>query len=90
MMDKETFCLIVDGMAKQYDKENEIYYLLKKYDIYASIEVQPINSMLEKLIKRNFNETQSQVIFDYVYPIEERDKIKITPEELYDEIIKIK
>lgn len=87
-MDKETFCLIIDGMAKQYDKENEIYYSLKKYDIYVSIEVQPINSMLEKLIEKNFSETQSQIIFDYTYPVVEREEI--TPEELYDEIIKIK
>ena len=88
MMDKETFCLVVDGMIKQYDKENEIYYLLKKYDIYVDIEVQPINSMLEKLIEKNFNKIQSQIIFGYTYPIEEREEI--TPEELYDEIIRIK
>ena len=41
--------------------------------------------MLEKLIKTNFNEWQSNIILDYAYPIGERENISSA--DLYDELI---
>lgn len=85
MLDKKNFCLIVDAMKEDYDRGHQIYNDLKKYNIYIDKENQPLNVMLEKLIKMNFNEWQSNIIFDYAYPIEERENISSA--DLYDELI---
>lgn len=84
MLDKKNFCLIVDGMKENYDRGNRIYNDLKKYNIYIDKENQPLDVMLEKLIKMNFNEWQSEVILNYAYPIKERENISSA--ELYDRI----
>lgn len=86
MLDKKNFCLIVDGMKEDYDRSHKIYEDLKKYNIYVDKENQPIDIMLEKLIKMNFNDWQSNIILNYAYPIGERENISSA--ELYDELIK--
>jgi len=85
MLDKKNFCLIVDAMKKNYDRGNQIYNDLKKYNIYIDKENQPLDVMLEKLIETNFNEWQSDVILNYAYPIKEREDISSA--DLYDELI---
>jgi len=85
MLDKKNFCLIVDAMKENYDRGNRIYNDLKKYNIYVDKENQPLDVMLEKLIKINFNKWQSDIILNYAYPIEERENISSA--DLYDELI---
>ena len=85
MLDKKNFCLIVDAMKENYDRWNQIYIYLKKYNIYVDKENQPLDVMLEKLIKINFNKWQSDIILNYAYPIEERENISSA--DLYDELI---
>ena len=85
MLDKKNFCLIIDAMKEDYDRENKIYNDLKKYNIYIDKENQPLDVMLEKLIKINFNEWQSYIILNYAYPIEERENISSA--DLYDELV---
>ncbi len=87
MLNKENFCLIIDAMKEDYDRGNAIYNDLKKYDIYVDIEKSPLTTMLDKLINANFNEHQAQIIFDYTYPIFDREEISSA--ELYDDIIRL-
>ncbi len=85
MLDKKNFCLIIDAMKEDYDRGNRIYNDLKKYNIYIDKENQPLDVMLEELIKMNFNEWQSAIILDYTYPIGERENISSA--DLYDELV---
>jgi len=84
MLDKNNFCLIVDGMKEDFDRSHKIYEDLKKYSIYVDREHEPLDIMLEKLIRTNFNDWQSYEILNYAYPIKERENISSA--ELYDRI----
>jgi hypothetical protein len=86
MLTKENFCLLVNGMKAQYDREREVHNILKKFDIYTEEVHNPLDAAIEKMIKINFPKT-FDLIFDYAYPVFEREDI--ATEDLYNEIIEI-
>ena len=85
-MNKKTFCLLINAMKQQYDRDNAIYEDLKKYGIYVEVEDNILVKLTEDLIDENFpDEWAAGEIFGYVYSGEVEEE---TPEELYDRIIK--
>lgn len=86
MLDRESFCIILDGMKDEYDRSNKIYDVLKQFDVYVDVEFRPIDLALESLIDLHFNSAESYEILNYAYPIFEREEI--SSGELYDRIMK--
>lgn len=88
MLSKENFCILIDGMAEDYDRNCSMYDALAKFDVYINTENEPLVRMTEKLIEANFNEIQCNIIFSYVYPCLEEREYKNSAE-LYDAIMKV-
>jgi hypothetical protein len=86
MLDKKNFCILAEGMIKDYDNALKIYDVLSPFGLYINFENQPLNTMAEKLINENFSEVQSELIFDYIYPVME-DREDISVEDFYDRLI---
>lgn len=88
MLSKENFCIVVDAMVEDYERDCRIYEALKGFQIYVENENNPLVVMTEKLIESNFNEVQCNMIFNYTYPCLDEREYKNSAE-LYEAVMKV-
>ena len=85
MIDKKTFCTLLDAHKEAYDNSIKLYDVLKPFSISFQSNNDPRDIAFENIIKDNFTEWEQYDIISYAFPIGERKNI--SSEELYDLIM---